>query len=174
MLVTMKRQLFDSLDPVALPWECIGPIALPLRGKHPTVKSQVYAQLTAGQQALFAVQVFQNHAGEEAGDFYGWVCTLLRDPQAWGAIKAGVRYFGDEAMIHLLEQIENVLEARHRQGATRQRDPLPWDLDADPELFTSMSQLNATFHAIAPTTLKLMGAYIRKNPSEFVLIEDEG
>jgi hypothetical protein len=29
---------------------------------------------------------------------------------------------------------------------------LPWDLDDDPELFTSMSQLNATFHTIAPTT----------------------
>jgi hypothetical protein len=34
------------------------------------------------------------------------------------------------------------------------------------------SQLNATFHTIAPTTLKLMGVYIRKNQSEFVLIED--
>jgi hypothetical protein len=142
MLVTMKRQVFDSLDPAALAWECIGPIALPLRGKHPTVKSRVYAQLTAGQQALFVVQVFQNHAGEEAGDLYCWVSTLLRDPQAWAAIKAGVRYFGDEAMLHLLEQIENVLAVRHQQGATQQRDPLPWDLDEDPELFTSMSHVN--------------------------------
>jgi hypothetical protein len=46
------------------------------------------------------------------------------------------------------------------------------------EWFTLMiaftSQLNATFHTIAPTTLKLMGVSIRKNPSAFVLIEDEG
>lgn len=173
MLVPMKRQVFDSSDPAALVWECIGPILLALRGKHPLVKSQVYAQLTAGQQALFAVQVFQNHAGEEASDLYYWASTLLRDPQTWRAIKAGVRYFGDETMFHLLEQLENVLEARLQQGATHQRDPLPWDFDEDAELFTSMSQLNAAFHTIAPTTLRLMGEFIRKNPSEFVLIEEE-
>ena len=172
MLVTMKRQVFDSLDPAALAWECIGPIALPLRGKHSSMKSQVYAQLTAGQQALFVVQVLFNHAGEEAAELYCWVSTLRRDPHAWGAIKAGVRYFGDEAMMRLLEQIESVLEARHQQEETAQRDALPWDLDEDPELFTSMSQLNTTFHALAPTSLKLMGEYIRKALSEFVLIED--
>ena len=171
MLVRMKRQVFDALDPAALAWACIGPIALPLRGKHPTVKSHVYAQLTAGQQALFVVQVLYNHAGEEAAELYCWVSTLLRDPRAWGAIKAGVRYFGDEAMLHLLEQLESVLEARHQQEDTQQREALPWDLDEDPELFTSMSQLNATFHELAPTSLKLMGEYIRKAPSEFVLIE---
>ena len=172
MLVRMKRQVFDALDPAALAWECIGPIALPLRGKHPSVKSQVYAQLTAGQQALFVVQVLLNHAGEEAAELYCWASTLLRDPQAWGAIKAGVRYFGDDAMAHLLEQLENVLEARRQQAETHQREALPWDLDEDPELFTSMSQLNATFHALAPTSLKLMGLSIRQNPSEFVLIEE--
>ena len=172
MLVTMKRQVFDSLDPAALAWECIRPIVLPLRGKHPIVKSQVYAQLTSGQQALFVVQVLFNHAGEEAAELYCWVSTLLRDPQAWGAIKAGVCYFGDEAMMHLLEQLESVLEARHHQAETPQREALPWDLDEDPELFTSMSQLNATFHALAPISLKLMGGSIRQAPSEFVLIED--
>ena len=172
MLVRMKRQVFDSLDPAALAWECIKPIALPLRGKHPTVKSQVYAQLTAGQQALFVVQVLYNHAGEEAAELYCWVSMLLRDPQAWGAIKAGVRYFGDEAMVRLLEQLESVLEARHQQEEMQEREALPWDLDEDPELFTSMSQLNTTFHALAPASLELMGGYIRKAPSEFVLIED--
>jgi hypothetical protein len=45
-------------------------------------------------------------------------------------------------------------------------------LDNDLELFTSVNQFNATFHKIAPTTLKLMSEYICKNPSEFVLIED--
>jgi hypothetical protein len=172
MFVTMKRQVFDSLDPAVLAWECIGPIALPLRGKHPSMKSQVYAQLTAGQQALFVVQVLYNHAGQEAADLYCWVSTLLRDPHAWGAIKAGVCYFGDEAMLHLLEQVESVLEARHPQSDTQRRDALPWDLEDDPELFTSMSQLNATFHELAQASLKLMGDYIRKNPSEFVLIEE--
>jgi len=172
MLVRMKRQVFDALDPAALAWACIGPIALPLRGKHPTLKSQVYAQLTAGQQALFVVQILLNHAGEEAAELYCWVSSLLRDPQAWLALNAGLRYFGDEAMVHLLEQIASVLEARHPQGETHQRDASPWDLDEDPELFTSMSQLNATFHALAPTSLRLMGVSIRTNPSAFVLIED--
>ena len=75
-------------------------------------------------------------------------------------------------MLQLLEEIEGLLEARYQHEDVERRDALPWDLDDDPDLFASISQLNATFHEIAPTTLKLIGMYIRNNPSEFVLIED--
>ncbi len=172
MLVTMKRQVFNSLDHAALIRACTEPTLQQIRAKHPTVKSQVLAQCTPGQQALVMFLVLYNHAGDSAADLYCWVSYLLREPNTWSAIKAGSRYFGDGAMLQLLEEIEGVLEARHHQADAGRRDVLPWDLDNDPELLASISQLNATFHEIAPTTLKLIGVYIRNNPSEFVLIED--
>ena len=172
MVVTMKRQVFNSLDHATLASTCIEPTLQQLHGINPVVRSQVYAQLTPGQLALFMFRVLYDHAGNSAGDLYCWVSYLLGESQRWSAIKAGSRYFGDDSMLQLLEEIEVLLEARYQHEDVEQRDALPWDLDDDPDLFASISQLNATFHEIAPTTLKLIGMYIRKNPSEFVLIED--
>ncbi len=168
MLVTMKRQGFNSLDPAALARACIEPTLQQVHTINPTVKSQVLAQLTPGQRALFMFRVLYDHAGDSAADLYYWVSHLLGEAKTWSAIKAALRYFGDDAMPQLLEE----LEARHHQADAGRRDALPWDLENDPELFTSMSQLNATFHEIAPATFKLMGTYIRNNPGDFVLIED--
>lgn len=173
MLVTMKRQIFDSLDPAALGQACIEPILRPLHGINPDAKAQLSTQLTPGQRAQFMFVALYNHVGEAAGDLYCWVSYLLRkEPKTWLATRAAARYFGDDAMLQLLEEIEGLLEARHQQGDTEERDALPWDLDEDPEFFASMNQLNVRFHEIAPTTLRLIGLYIRNNPSDFVVIED--
>lgn len=172
MLVTMKWQVFNSLDDASLASTCIEPMLQQLHGINPVVRSQVYAQLTPGQLALFMFRVLYDHVGNSAGDLYCWVSYLLREPKTWYAIKAGSRYFGDKAMLQFLEEIEGALEARHQQRDLERRDALPWDLDYDPQLFASMNQLNATFHEIAPTTLILIGVYIRNNASEFVLLED--
>lgn len=172
MLVTMKRQVFDSLGPAALARACIEPTLQQVHTINPAVKSQVLAQLTPGQRALFMFRVLYDHAGDSAADLYCWVSYLLGEANTWPAIKAALRYFGDEAMPQLLEEIEGALEARHQQADAGRRDVLPWDLDDDPELLTAMSRLNATFHELVPATLKLMGIYIQDNPGDFVVIED--
>jgi len=177
MLVTMKRQVFNSLDHAALGRACIEPTLQQMHriNLNPTMRSQVLAQLTPGQQALFLFHVLYDHVGNSAyaADFYWWVSHLLTEAKKWSGIKGGLRYFGDDAMLQLLEEIESLLGARHQQADAGQSDVLPWDLDHDPELFASISQFNATFHEISPMTLKLIGVYIRNNPGQFVLIEDE-
>jgi hypothetical protein len=79
MLVTMKRQAFDSLDPAALGWACIEPTLQQVHGISPTVKSQVLAQLTSGQRALFLFRVLYDHVGDSAADLYCWVSYLLSE-----------------------------------------------------------------------------------------------
>ena len=170
MVVTMKRQKFNSFDPALLAWACMEPTLQQIHGINPIVKSQVLAQLTPGQQALFLFRVLHDHAGTSAADLYYWISFLLGESQTWSAIKAALRYFGDDAMLQLLEEIESVLEARHHQGDAVQPEVLPWDLD--PKLLASLSPRNVTFQQVASISLKLMGVYIRKHPSEFVLIED--
>ena len=172
MVVTMKRRVFDSFDTTALAWACIEPTLQQVHGKNAAVKSQVVGQLSPGQRALFLFRVLYDHAGTSAGDLYCWVSYLLGESQTWSAIKAGSRYFGDDAMLRLLEALESVLGARRHKGDGGQRDALPWDLDDDAELFAFISPLSERFNEIVPSTLELMGVYIRNHPGEFVLIED--
>ena len=78
MLVTTKRQVFDSLDHAALAWMCIEPTHLQIRGKTPTMKSQVIAQLTPGQQALLMFHVLYGHAGNSVTTPHAQTQGLLR------------------------------------------------------------------------------------------------
>jgi len=173
MLVMMKRKVFDSLDNAALESACVEPTLQRLHaGISPAVKSQVLAQLTAGQKAQFMFRVLYAHLGNSVVDFYCWVSYLLAEARTWSGVKGGLRYFGDDAMLRLLEETESFLEVRNRQGDAGWRDAFPQDLDDDAELLASVSRLNATFHEIAPATLKLIGAYIRNNPGEFVQFDD--
>jgi hypothetical protein len=172
MLVKMKHQEFNSLDPITLAQKCIEPTLQQLHAiLPPTERWQIISQLTPGQQALFLFHVLYDHAGDSAADLYICVSQLLAEPHKWSAIKASSRYFGDDSMLQLLEQLEVTLQSRHQKESIEQA-ALPWDLDRYPQLNTSLMQLNATYHEIALTSLKLMGTYIRNHPDEFVLLED--
>ncbi len=172
MLVTMKRPVFDSLDYAALGLACVEPTILQVRGKNPAVKRQAYLQLNTGQRAVFMFWVLYGHVGNSIDEFYCWVCHLQSQPETWSELKAGLRYFDDEAMLHLLEETESLLGARNRHGDGMRRDVCARDLVDDRELLTSADRLNAVFRKLVPTSLKIIGAYIRNNPAEFVCIED--
>jgi hypothetical protein len=169
MLVTMKRQVFDALDDTALGRACIEPTLEQLHGSGLAMRTErphILAQLTPGQMALFLFRVMYEHAGNSAPDLYCWASSALKEERRWSGIKGGLRFFGDDAMLELLGEMEVTLGASHKQG-----DALPWDLDDDPALFASMNRFNARFHEITARTLKLIGEYIRNKPGQFVLIE---
>ncbi|GAC1380003.1 MAG: hypothetical protein NVSMB33_05660 [Ktedonobacteraceae bacterium] len=169
MLVTMKREMFDALDYAALEEACIGPTLLQVHEINPVVKARVLAQLTNGQRALFLFRVLHDIAGKSADEFYHWISYLLTEEKRWTGIKRGLRFFGDDAMLRLLDETEGFLEARkQRQKDAEGRDIPVWNIHDDPELLAVVSQLYATFCEIVPATHKLIGAYIRNNASEFV------
>lgn len=170
MLVTMKRPVFDSLDHAALVWACIEPTIEQIRGKDLTVKSKVYKQLTTGQRALLMFWFLYGHARWTA-EFYWIVSYYISELKVWSGIKNGIRYFGDEAMFRIYEEIEGVLEARSQEiGESREVSVL--DLDDDPKLFTTVDRIHEMYHKITPETIKRISMYIRNNPNEFVLLED--
>ena len=173
MLVTMKQQEFNSIDPATLADSCIKPILQQIHTTiNPSVRLQIASQLTPGQRALFLFHVLYDHAGGSAGDLYFWVSFLLREPNTWSAIKASSRFFSDAAMLQLLEQIEALLAAKHPQSTTEQPGTFPSDLDNDPELLASLSQLNTAYHQLVPKTLNLIGTFIHNHPDEFVQLEE--
>lgn len=172
MLVTMKRELFDSLEDAVLAKACIEPILQRAHENRSAAKVEVLAQLTPGQRVLFMFRALYDHAGNSAADLYFWVSHLLSEARTWSAIKGSLRYLGDEAMLQLLEEMEGVLEGRKGRRDGQSGDILPWDLESDPELFASISRFHAIFYDIAPATFRLMGAYIRSHPHDFVVIEE--
>jgi hypothetical protein len=175
MVVTMKRQDFDSLEPVALAWACIEPTIQQIYGKDFQVKSRVYDHLTTGQRALLMFHVLYGHTPNGVAEFYSLIPYLPGQSAIWAELKAGMNYFGEDAMLRLVEEMEEVysiLEARKQQEGTEWRDVGVMDLENDPELLKSIDRLDANYHQIAPATLKRIGTYIHNNPREFVQIED--
>lgn len=169
MLVKMRRQVFDSLEDTALGGACFEPFIPKIRGKDDTVKLQVYKELTTGQKALFMFKAYYNHASQSLAEFYWWSAHFLAQPKAWPEIKAGLRYFETYAMLEVLEELEEILEAKiHPNGF----DVSYKDLDQDSKLLSSISSLNTIFHEISPATLKKVGAHIRNNPNEFLQLEN--
>src|SRR5579884_942254 len=167
MLVTMRRQTFDSLDDAALANACIDPTIQWLHEKVSRVNTNFLMELTPGQQALFLFRAFLDRAGSTASDQYFWVSHILTEEKMWRGTQGALRYFGDEAMLQLLQEIAGVVEARQQQS-----DIQPWELEADPAFFALMSRLNEQFHELVPATFERMGKYIRSQPDEFVVLED--
>jgi hypothetical protein len=175
MLVTMNRQLFDSLDNLELAEACIEPTIQQVRGKDLTVKARVYAELAPGQRALLMFRILYGHSQNGVTQFYCEIYYLLSQPEMWSELKAGMRFFGDAAMAGFLEEMERVyrvLEARIRQEGPARRNLSAKDVDDDAELHASLSRLDASYHENAPATLKRVCAFIRNNPGTFLQIED--
>jgi len=108
MLITMKRQMIDSLDDHALPWACIEPVIQQIRGKNFMMKSQVYIQLTTGQRALLMFQVLYGHTHNGIAEFYDHTSYFLAEPGIWDQFKDGMKYFGENTMLQLIEEMEEM------------------------------------------------------------------
>lgn len=173
MLTKMKRQVFDSLEDSALGGVCFEPIIPMVRGKDITVKKNIYRQLTSGQKALFMFFAYYNHARNSLAEFYWWTAYYYAQPQAWSEIKAGLRYFKANAMLQLFEKAEELLNEKKFSNRLEGFNVSYKDLDNDPELFTSMTQLSHRFQEITPDVLKKIGEHIKCNPNEYIQFEDE-
>ncbi|UQD53141.1 hypothetical protein C0971_14760 [Bacillus methanolicus] len=96
----------------------------------------------------------------------------MAQPKIWAAIKAGIQYFGDDAMLLMLEEIEVVLKKHNHPSSLEGFTVTREDLDHNKELLASISPLHVTFDETAPLTIKIISEYVRNNQREFVQIED--
>ncbi|MFD2444852.1 hypothetical protein ACFSO7_12855 [Bacillus sp. CGMCC 1.16607] len=172
MMVKMNRKLFDSLEDIELGGKCFEPIIPLIRGKDNWVKTQVYNKLTKGQQALFMFCAYYNHVSKSLVEFYWWSAYYLAQPKIWSELKLGLQYFKADAMIRLLDDIEERLKDWDHPRNIETFDVSYRDLGNDPELQTIVSSLNTQFNNISPEILIQIGYYIRENPHEFIEFED--
>ncbi|WP_339320327.1 hypothetical protein [Paenibacillus sp. FSL R10-2734] len=170
-LVAMKQKDLDTLSDERLGWACTEPTFQLIRGKSPSIKSEVISKLTDGQRALCMFRVMYDHSCNSEGEYYAWISYLQDLPGYWTGVMGGIRFFGDEEMFFLLQETKSFLEERNDRLGKEWGDAAITDLDHDPELFSEMSGLFERFQNIAADSHRLIGEYIRSHPGEFVEIE---
>ena len=173
MLVKIKRRVFDSIDDALLIWTCIEPTIQQIRGKSFIVKSEASTHLTTGQRALLMFQMLYGHTGNGVVEFYSHLSYLLSQKGVWTELKNGIQYFRDYAMLHLLDEIEEVYNILKENNSKENSDWLDViNIDKDSNLQLTISRLDKYLYEILPTSIKLIGTYIRNYPDEFVQVED--
>jgi hypothetical protein len=148
MLGMIDRQVFDSLEENALIWACIHPLIHEIRGKDPIIKTEVYSSLTKGQRALLMFQILYGHTSGGAAEFFQME-DLLSIKGIWNELKKSMQYFGDDAMLSLLSEIEKA----YTSGNTGRN---------------SINAIDRKLQVRLPESIKLICSYIRSNPGEFV------
>lgn len=148
MLGMIDRHVFDSLEENALIWACIHPLIHEIRGKDPIIKTEVYSSLTKGQRALLMFQILYGHTSDSTAEFFG-MQDMLSIKGIWGELQNSMRYFGDNQMLSLLQEME---EAYH-SGKTGSN---------------MINSIDRKLHEIMPESIKVVCSYIRNNPGEFV------
>lgn len=171
-LVAMKQKDLDTLSDERLGWACMEPTFQLIRGKSPLIKSQVISQLTEGQKALCMFRVMYDHSRNSEGEYYAWISYLQELPGYWTGVMDSIRFFGDDLMIHLLQDTKKVLEERNDKLGKEWADTAITDIDREAELREAISGLFERFEQIVPNSLRIISEYIRCHPQEFVEIED--
>jgi hypothetical protein len=162
MLVTIRRTTFGTLDARSLAWLCIEPAIQLTRAKNISIKSQIYNQLTAGQQALYMFWVLYGHGGNGVIQFYAQIEYLLAQVDIWSQLRDAFTRFGDNKMVQLVGEMEAVY------CALVLRNPVG-DL-ADVQ--ATIRRLDATYGQRIPVALERIADYIRVHPEEFVQLQD--
>ncbi|WP_416828807.1 hypothetical protein [Ectobacillus polymachus] len=180
MISKVKREEYSSLTQEALCNVCFNPLIQAYKERmadqtiddSSKIKEQFYDELTIGQQSLFSFHVYYDHAIKSLDEFYWWSAYFLAQPKIWSAIKSGLKYFGDDKMLQLLENVETVLKRYNHPSSLEEFNITREDILRDKELLASISPLHNIFNEAAPLTLQIISNYIRDNVKEFLMVED--
>jgi hypothetical protein len=175
LLVSMQLEAFEALDDEALESACFEPIIQAykkIQTEGGDFSTGLFKELSRGQQALFVFRAWFNHAVKSEADFYWWSAYFMAQPERWSGLKKGLIFFGDRAILQVIERIEEILNRRNHPRSLENFDvSFNADLKNDPELMSSVIQLYHNLHVAASTTHTLISAWIRDHPNDFVQFE---
>lgn len=157
MLLEMEKGQFESFGDLELFLACSEPAVRRLSGREPAAKKEIMDEWSEGQRATCLFRVLYPASGSER-DFRAWLSYLLEQPSYWDGVLGSLRFFGDAAMLSLLEDARGVVEQANRSGVSGEDD----------ELREQVRFLYENFRAIVPESIERIAAYIRSHPDQFV------
>ncbi|WP_433922992.1 hypothetical protein [Paenibacillus taichungensis] len=156
----------EDLGSEQLSWLCVQPMLISVRGKDVAAKVEVYRRLHEGQQAIFLFYSYHNHT-KSLAEFYWFSAYNIIDMKSWNGIKNGMRYFNQNEMVTLLDDIERLITDKNKVGDTW-REVLPTDLEKDPILLQRTEELYAKYRAAAQEAILHMNEIIRQNQEMYL------
>jgi hypothetical protein len=171
LVARLERSEWELLGDDALGYACFEPIIqaykeIQSRGEDFT--ALVYRRLSKGQQALFPFQTYYQHAIESPGDLYWWTAYYRAQPERWEALRQGLAYVQDSAVLPLLARIEEVLLLNHAATSLESFSASTTDLERDAALHEEFGSLYQAFQEAAPGALRCFASYIRSHPEQFL------
>ncbi|MGC5770829.1 hypothetical protein [Paenibacillus pabuli] len=157
-----------DLSSTQLSWLCVQPMLISVRGKDVAAKVEVYRQLHEGQQAIFLFYSYHNHT-KSLAEFYWFSAYNIIDMKSWNGIKNGMRYFNQNEMVTLLDDIERLITDQNKDGDTW-REVLPTDLEKDPILLQRTEELYVKYRAAAQEAILHMNEIIRQDQERYLEI----
>ncbi len=157
MHIKIDKATFDSLPVDAVGHACFAPMVQPyqeaMRAQGGQMAQEVraafYQSLLPGQRALFMFFSYYDHAVRSPDEFER-ISRHYLSAQIFGAVKKGVEYFCDDAMLRFLSEAEQALTAN---GPNK-----------TPALYRR-------FREISPGTLERIGTRIKGDHTAFVCFE---
>ncbi len=162
----LKKADFDALADGELGAACFEPLVPLIRAKPDRTKREVYRGLTPGQRALFMYHVYVDHAKRAPEQFYWWTAHYAVQPDAWAELIGGLRAFGADGFIALLEETKAALPFGKLESAAL------GDLADDAALSAAIDARYDRFRRIASDTAEAIGRRIRSAPLDFVEFEE--
>lgn len=172
MLITINRELFNSLDNISLIWTCIEPTINQIRGKNFMVKREFSSYLSNSQRSLLMFQILYGHTVNGVIEFYNHLSYILSEKGIWSELKKGIEYFGEYSLANLIVEIEDAyhtIEKNHCKEGSGCADLT--NINKDSELNLRIDTLNKRLSELLPSAIKSISSYIRNNPDEFVQFE---
>lgn len=156
----------EDIESPRLSWLCIEPALLSVRAKDLAAKAAVYKDLNEGQQALFLFYAFHNHVQSPA-ELYWFAAYSIIELRSWQELGKGMRYFGNNELVQLLEQTEQVIEASNKLDG-QWKTASPSDLERDMPLYQKVEQLFDSYMRIVPAAIARMNEHILENKDEYI------
>lgn len=180
IIIKMTNHDFDLLPYQDVSLKCFNPlikiyksrITEAANGNHSVIKENFYKELNEGQRALFMFYTFYNHACKSILEFYWWSAYFMAQSKNWSAIKAGIKFFDDEAFLQLLEDIELELKRHHHPVTLEQFHVTRDDLGRNQQLKSAIELLYISFEKTSPLSINKINNYIEQNLQQFISIQN--
>lgn len=174
-MVHMNRVTFRLLNDEELGKACFDPLIQRYKEEQTLGNdlTNLFNQLTRGQQALFVFQTHYLHASESLTEYYWWSAYFLATGARWSGLKASLRFFGEDELLDILESTEKVLVETGHPLSLEQFDLSREHLHQHPKLLASIEVLEERYQEVVPGVVKRIAAYIRSHPDEFIHMEED-
>lgn len=156
----------EDLSSEQISWLCVQPMLLSVRGKDIAAKAEVYHQLHEGQQAMFLFYSYHNHT-KSLTEFYWFSAYNIIEIKSWQGIKNGMRYFNQNEMVNLLDDIEHLITDKHKVGDVW-GEVLHTDVEKDAILLQKTEELYAKYQATAQEVISHLNEKIRQNQEMYL------